>query len=147
MAVVDSDEDRPVVFIDDSKATNPPAVIAGLRLTRSSYPQVPIVWIGGGQADIAPRDSMLAEVLATASGCVLLGESAGQLREALAPHLPCVVADCMIDAVRSAAAMTGGSGVVLLGPGYKSFDMYRSYAHRGDEFVAAVRTLRGESDA
>jgi UDP-N-acetylmuramoylalanine--D-glutamate ligase len=45
----------------------------------------------------------------------------------------------MADAVRAAAAMATPGDVVLLSPGCASFDWYRSYAERGDDFVSCVQ--------
>jgi len=48
----------------------------------------------------------------------------------------------MGDAVRAAAAVARPGDAVLLSPGCASFDWYRSYAERGDDFAACVRALR-----
>jgi UDP-N-acetylmuramoylalanine--D-glutamate ligase len=47
----------------------------------------------------------------------------------------------MDDAVRAAAQLARPGDVVLLSPGCASFDWFRSYADRGDAFVAAVHAL------
>jgi UDP-N-acetylmuramoylalanine--D-glutamate ligase len=50
----------------------------------------------------------------------------------------------MRDAVRLAHGLASASDAVLLAPACASFDMFRSYAHRGDVFVAEVAALRTE---
>src|SRR5690606_24845771 len=60
---------------------------------------------------------------------------------ALAPAVPIERATDMDDAVRVARGLARPGDVVLLAPACASFDMFRSYAHRGDEFARAVREL------
>jgi UDP-N-acetylmuramoylalanine--D-glutamate ligase len=50
----------------------------------------------------------------------------------------------MEEAVDKAAALARAGDVVLLAPGCASFDMFASYGHRGDVFVAAVRQRVGD---
>jgi UDP-N-acetylmuramoylalanine--D-glutamate ligase len=47
----------------------------------------------------------------------------------------------MRDAVSHAAALARPGDTVLLAPACSSFDMFRSYAERGDRFQRAVETL------
>ncbi len=49
----------------------------------------------------------------------------------------------MEDAVRAAAAVAEAGDTVLLAPGCASFDMFDSYAARGDSFAAAARAVGG----
>jgi UDP-N-acetylmuramoylalanine--D-glutamate ligase len=53
----------------------------------------------------------------------------------------------MRDAVRKAWAAAGPGEVVLLSPGCASFDMFRNYEHRGEEFKKEVALLRTEVGA
>jgi UDP-N-acetylmuramoylalanine--D-glutamate ligase len=61
--------------------------------------------------------------------------------EAFAGRAPVHVAGSMVDAVAAAAGAARPGDVVLLSPGGASFDWYRSYAERGDDFAAAVHAL------
>lgn len=121
-----------VTWVNDSKATNPHAALAAI----AAHPSV--VLIAGGRAkglEIGP--------LATAPSVrrvVAIGESAGIL-EAARPDV--LTADSMEDAVELAAGLARPGDVVLLAPGCASFDMFDSYGHRGDVFVAAVRRRIG----
>ena len=123
-----------VLFVDDSKATNPHAALTAIR----DYPSV--VLIAGGLAkglDIRP--------LATEPNVrhvVAIGTSAADLVEAGGDRV--TVADSMDAAVDIAAAHAVDGDVVLLAPGCASFDMFDSYGHRGDVFVEAVQRLRGQ---
>jgi UDP-N-acetylmuramoylalanine--D-glutamate ligase len=122
-----------VVYVDDSKATNPHAAVASI----AAYPSV--VLIAGGRnkgLDLAP----ILEV-ATLRRVIAIGEAAGEL-SALAPGLVEEVAG-LSEAVRRAADIAEAGDTVLLAPGCASFDQFRSYGHRGDVFAEAVRGLGG----
>ena len=123
-----------VRYINDSKATNPHAAVA----SASSYPSV--VLIAGGRnkgLDLAP--------LAAVPGIqhvIGLGEAADELAEVVTGGRFHQARD-MQDAVAAAAALAQPGDVVLLAPGCASYDMFASYAERGDAFTAAVRNLEG----
>jgi UDP-N-acetylmuramoylalanine--D-glutamate ligase len=125
-----------VAFVDDSKATNPHAALAAIR----SYPSV--VLIAGGLAkglDVSPlvHESNVRRVVA-------LGTAAADLLAADPDRVE--VAPSMEAAVRIAAAASSAGDTVLLAPGCASFDMFESYARRGDAFAAAVRELVHEGE-
>jgi UDP-N-acetylmuramoylalanine--D-glutamate ligase len=123
-----------VRYIDDSKATNPHAAVASVR----SYPSV--ILIAGGRN----KGLDLAPIAAVPELTYLIG--LGEAAEELARHASASrfhhAAD-MDDAIAVAAARAQPGDVVLLAPGCASFDMYDSYAARGDAFAAAVRRLQG----
>jgi UDP-N-acetylmuramoylalanine--D-glutamate ligase len=56
-------------------------------------------------------------------------------------------AGSMDEAVRVAATLAQPGDAVLLSPACSSFDMFRDYKHRGDEFVRSVRALAKEAAA
>jgi len=126
-----------VHYYDDSKGTNVGASVTallGLREPRA-------VLVAGGrdkQGSYAPlADAMRAKGRAA----VVLGEAAGRIEAALAPVVPVVRAASMDDAVKKSAELAKPGDAVLLSPACSSFDMFRDYKHRGDEFVRAVRSL------
>jgi UDP-N-acetylmuramoylalanine--D-glutamate ligase len=133
-----------VLYVDDSKATNPHAAAASL----SAYPS--IVWIAGGQLKGVDIDELVVAYADRMRGAVVLGVDRGEIVEALsrhAPHLPVIdVArtddGAMEEAVGAAARIAHDGDTVLLAPAAASKDMYVSYAHRGDAFAAAVEALR-----
>lgn len=129
-----------VRFVDDSKATNPHAAIAGLRATKRADEQ--LVWLGGGSekdADFAELADVVAEV---ADAAVLIGQTAPRIEAALAGRLPVTLAASMPEAVAAAFGLcNSGAAVVLLSPACASFDMFQSYAHRGEVFADAVAKL------
>jgi UDP-N-acetylmuramoylalanine--D-glutamate ligase len=122
-----------VQYVDDSKATNPGAVIAALR----SFDR-PIVLIAGGKAKGTDFDEMGKVISSRAKGVVLIGEAAETIA-AYVKRATVVRADSMDDAVAKARELAEPGDVVLLSPGCASFDMFRSAEHRGDAFAGAVR--------
>ena len=130
-----------VRWYNDSIATNPVAATTGLR----AFDVEPIVLIAGGRGKDFDLEEWLAEIRRRADGVVLIGESARELQLALADHPSVTVAGSLEEAVAAAAELARPGGVVLLSPGYKSFDMFRDFEDRGRQFKAAVRSLHERS--
>lgn len=129
-----------VRWFDDSKATAPHATLAALGGFDS------VVLIAGGRNKGLDL-SVLGTAVARVRAVVGIGEAGPDVLAAFAGR-PGVQADSMDDAVRAAAGMAEAGDVVLLSPGCASFDWYRSYGERGDDFVARVRaTVLGEGAA
>jgi UDP-N-acetylmuramoylalanine--D-glutamate ligase len=128
-----------VLWINDSKATNVESAIAALR----SFPNRTIVWIGGGKGAHTSIEPLADEVAARARWVVLNGASAGELDEALARrgYAARSVVATLEDAVAAAAGLVRDGDVVLLSPGYKSFDQFRDFEDRGHAFREAVERL------
>jgi len=133
-----------VTWVDDSKATNPPAALASLQ----AYD--PVVWIAGGLAKGATFDDLVTRIGARLRGVVLLGADAPLIAEALARHAPDVPVfrlspgetSPMDRVVAEAAALARPGDTVLLAPGCASMDMFANYGARGDAFVEAVHRMR-----
>ena len=124
-----------VRWYNDSKATNVASAIAGLGGMQERF-----VLIAGGQGkgdDLEPLRRLLAE---RGRGLVAIGTAAPQFL-ALADQIPAEHAKDMAAAVASARTMARPGDVVVLAPACASFDQYRSYAHRGEVFEAAVQAL------
>jgi len=122
-----------VTWIDDSKATNPDAVVKALEAF-----DAPIVLISGGK----PKNTEFGEMCRAASkhakAVVLIGEAAQTIGKGL--HGPLVAyAKTMEEAVEAAFGLAKPGDVVLLSPGCASFDMFDSAEQRGEVFGAAVR--------
>jgi UDP-N-acetylmuramoylalanine--D-glutamate ligase len=123
-----------VRWVNDSKATNPHAAVASAE----SLPSV--VLIAGGQnkgLDLAPMTR-----IRTVRHLVLIGESAGELA-VLTEGIPYTRVETMAEAVEAADDVAVEGDTVLLAPGCTSWDMYESYAERGEDFTRAVITRKG----
>jgi len=133
-----------VTWVDDSKATNPPAALASLQAYES------VVWVAGGLAKGARFDDLVSRVGDRLRGVVLLGIDAPLIAEALARHAPDVPVfrlppgetSPMDRVVAEAAAFARPGDTVLLAPGCASMDMFANYGARGDAFVDAVHRRR-----
>jgi UDP-N-acetylmuramoylalanine--D-glutamate ligase len=125
-----------VDFINDSKATNLAAVESALKSQTR-----PVVLIAGGKDkgfDFEPLRPLVAQkVRAT----VLMGEMADRICHDWSGAVPCEIAHSIADAVERAHRIARPGEVVLFSPGTSSFDMFKSYADRGDQFRALVHAL------
>lgn len=124
-----------VIYVDDSKATNPHAVLRALSGAEN------VILIAGGQdrgIDLKP----LRSVAGALSGAVVMGETAERLADIFgSAGVPVVRAADMDEAVGQASDMARSGDTVLLSPGCASFDQYSSYAERGERFAEAVVSL------
>ena len=125
-----------VRWYDDSKATNPHAALSAVSAFDS------VVLVAGGRNKGLDL-SVLAKAAERIRAVVALGEAGPEVEAAFAGIRPVTRAATMDEAVRAAAAFARTGDAVLLSPGCASFDQYRSYAERGDDFAAAVGRLLG----
>jgi UDP-N-acetylmuramoylalanine--D-glutamate ligase len=124
-----------VLFVNDSKATNVAAAIRGL----AAYDR-PLLLIAGGRV----KGESFAPLAAAARGKVerafLVGEAAPELARALG-EIPHETSGDLETAVAGAAAAGRPGDVVLLSPACASYDQFRDFEERGDEFRRLVEAL------
>ncbi|HEY2103805.1 MAG TPA: UDP-N-acetylmuramoyl-L-alanine--D-glutamate ligase [Chthoniobacterales bacterium] len=125
-----------VDYVNDSKATNLDAVEKALLAQTKT-----VVLIAGGKDkgfDFQPlRDVVKKKVRSV----VLIGEMADRIAQDWQGVTECEIAGSLADAVERAHAAAKAGEVVLFSPGTSSFDMFKSYADRGDQFRSLVRAL------
>ena len=131
-----------VLYVDDSKATNPGAALRSL----ASF-MAPIVWIAGGRRKGLDLAELAEGARARVRSAILLGECADELAEALGTETDVVRIDSIEQAVEQAARIAVPGDVVLLSPGCASHDMFRSFEERGQRFQEAVRGLPDTGEA
>lgn len=126
-----------VTYWNDSKATNFHAVEAAL----TRFPQG--VWlIAGGKGKGGDIAGFVRRLAGRVRELLLIGETAPQLADAAArADIPHRRFDSLGAAVAAAARAARRGDHVLLSPGFASFDQFRNYQDRGDQFEAAVRGL------
>ena len=126
-----------VRYINDSKATNVEAAWYALDGIHQ-----PIVWIAGGTDKGNDYSSLLGLAERRVKALICLGLDNAKLRTAFGPLVPHVEeTQCMADAVARAAALAAPGDVVLLSPCCASFDLFKNYEDRGQQFAAAVAEL------
>ncbi len=124
-----------VEFFNDSKATNPDAVVKAL----TAFGERPLVLLLGGRnkgVDLRP----LAElVTARVRAAVLFGEAAAEFEAAFAgSDVDRVTTGGLADAIAAARDLAHEGDVVLLSPGCTSFDEFGGYEERGRRFKEIV---------
>jgi UDP-N-acetylmuramoylalanine--D-glutamate ligase len=123
-----------VLFVNDSKATNPTSTAPAL----AAFPAVH--WILGGlpkSDDLDACEPFLDHVM----GAYTIGEAGPMFAQLLKPKVPVTECEMLIEAVGVAAGAARPGEVVLLSPACASFDQFRDYEARGDAFRAAVEAL------
>ncbi len=158
-----------VLWINDSKATNPHAAHASLSAFHS------VVWIAGGLSKGVDYSQLVQDNAARFRAVILIGRDSSDLAAALRRHAPdvpvidlaaghtgmdespsqAVVPDgstaggseesdgvlAMRAAVHQSLRVAQDGDAVLMAPAAASMDQFPSYAHRGDAFIEAVRGI------
>jgi UDP-N-acetylmuramoylalanine--D-glutamate ligase len=127
-------EKNGVLFVNDSKATNPTSAAPAL----AAYPAVH--WILGGlpkSDDLDACEPFLDHVRAAYT----IGEAGPMFAKLLRSRVPVSECEMLFEAVAEAAEAARPGEVVLLSPACASFDQFRDYEARGDAFRAAVEAL------
>ena len=128
-----------VLYVNDSKATNAAAALRAL----ASFPGRRKHLILGGRGKAEPYDA-LAAACAPGDRAYLIGEAAGDLAAAFeAAHVPYVVEGTLAAALAAASHAGSPGDVVLLTPACASYDQFRSFEQRGEEFRRLVQKLPG----
>jgi len=125
-----------VPCFDDSKATTPASVVTALR----AFPSA--VLIAGGKNKGLDL-SVLADAVDHVRAVVTIGTAAPDVAAVFDGLRPVTHAASMDEAVAQAIKVAQDGDAVLLSPACTSWDAYRDYAERGDDFARAVRALEG----
>ena len=125
-----------VEYVNDSKATNLDAVEKALTAQTK-----PVVLIAGGKDKGFNFDPLRLLVKNKVKSAVLIGEMAESIKRSWDGAAKCEIATSLADAVERTRWLASPGDVVLFSPGTSSFDMFKSYADRGDQFRALVQAL------
>jgi UDP-N-acetylmuramoylalanine--D-glutamate ligase len=134
-------EVRSVRFYDDSKGTNVGASVTALL----GLSEARGVLIAGGRDKLGSYAPLVSALAKKGRAVVVIGEAAERIAEAVGDKVPLARARDMDEAVRLAYGLAEPGDAVLLSPACASFDMFESYADRGNQFVRAVERLREQA--
>lgn len=133
-----------VTYVNDSKGTNVGATRAALDGLATDTRKIVLIAGGDGKgADFAP----LAESAGALRALVAIGVDGERIAQVFAGKTEIQSAASMDEAVAKARALARSGDYVLLSPACASFDMFRNFEARGDDFRRAVNELAGSSQA
>lgn len=127
-----------VLFVNDSKGTNPDAAIKALE----AYDE-PLILIAGGKNKGSDFTALAQSIAKRVKQVILIGQAKDELRQALegVGYHRYVEADTYAEVVRLAAEAAAPGDIVLLSPACASWDMFTSYEERGRLFKELVNGL------
>lgn len=128
-----------VDYINDSKGTNVGATVAAIESLVPDSGKV--ILIAGGDGKGADFQPLAEPVAACCRALVLIGRDAGKISEAVGVSVPQYRATSLQEAVSLARQAAEPGDRVLLSPACASFDMFRDYNDRGEQFRALVEGL------
>jgi len=126
-----------VNYYDDSKGTNIDAVIQAVTSLKG-----PLYLIAGGVdkgSSYNPWKKLFKEKV---KRVLAIGQAAKKIKDDLSPEIKVEIYETLEAAVKSAANQAKAGESILLSPGCSSFDMFKDYKERGDEFKKIVNLLR-----
>jgi UDP-N-acetylmuramoylalanine--D-glutamate ligase len=129
-----------VEFVNDSKATNVDSVVYGL----GSYDK-PLVWIAGGIDKGNDYNIIKDDVKKKVKVLICLGKDNSKLKDAFGGVVGQIYeTQSVTELVHKALEVAKAGDVVLLSPACASFDLFKNYEDRGDQFRKAVLDLKKE---
>jgi len=132
-------EIKGVVFINDSKSTNPHSVINALE---SMEENGNVILIMGGKNKGTPFSGVISHMSKRVKMLILMGETKRILEnEFKDTGIPYRIVDTMAAAVKTGLENAQAGDIVLFSPGCSSFDMFRDYKDRGNVFKKEVQSL------
>jgi UDP-N-acetylmuramoylalanine--D-glutamate ligase len=132
-----------VEFVNDSKATNVDSVVYAL----GSYDK-PLVWIAGGVDKGNDYNIIKEDVKKKARALICLGKDNDKLKKAFGDVVGTIrETQSVKELVHIALEEAKAGDVVLLSPACASFDLFKNYEDRGDQFRKAVLDLKKEIEA
>lgn len=131
-----------IAWYNDSKGTNVGATLAAINGLGAAVDGKLILIAGGvgkGQ-DFSPLSEPLGRF---ARALVLIGEDGPKIGAAVSDDVQKVSASSLMEAVEVSRTLARTGDAVLLSPACASFDMFKHYEDRGEQFVAAVHSVCG----
>ena len=133
-------EHNGVKWYDDSKGTNVGASLAAIEgLGKGMRGKIILIAGGLGKgADFSPLKTVMPRLV---KHVILMGEAADEMYELFHRNCDITRVNSMQEAVQVADKVSHPNDIVLLSPACASFDMFKDYVHRGEEFVKFVKLI------
>jgi len=125
-----------VSFYNDSKGTNTDAVIRAIKCFEKN-----IVLILGGREKDTDFSLLKDDIHKSVKTIIAMGECRTHITDAFKNICPVLEVHTMKEAVETGFGKALKNDIVLLSPACASFDMYKNYAHRGNDFATLVNAL------
>jgi UDP-N-acetylmuramoylalanine--D-glutamate ligase len=127
-------EESGVLWINDSKATN----VASTRVALQAMER-PVILLLGGRAKGQSFSQLIPELTGRVRAVIAYGDAVDQITSELASKVSVTrVGGSFEDVVRKAATLARPGDAVLLAPACASFDMFRDFEERGQQFIELV---------
>lgn len=126
------------LWINDSKATNVSAAVAGLQGLSQ-----PLVLLAGGDGKGQDFAAFADGLPPATRAAIVYGAAAGELAQALGSKVAVQQVQSLADAVSAAWRVSHPGDVVVLAPACASFDQFANYQERGRQFAALVTGVSG----
>ncbi|MDF3030849.1 MAG: UDP-N-acetylmuramoyl-L-alanine--D-glutamate ligase [Moraxellaceae bacterium] len=131
-----------VAWYNDSKGTNVGSTLAAINGLGNAI-RGKLILIAGGVGKGQDFTPLSAPLLKFGKTLVLIGEDGPKIGAAVADGVQKVQATTLRDAIEKAKALAADGDAVLLSPACASFDMFKNYEDRGQQFVATVKDVVG----
>jgi UDP-N-acetylmuramoylalanine--D-glutamate ligase len=125
-----------VIWVNDSKATNPSSCIAALMAFDEK-----VILIAGGDCKGADLTELAAIIKQHVRVVILFGRDAELIEDALQSTVPIYNSETLEGAVLVAKELAIAGETVLLSPACASFDQFKDYQERGNIFAQTVRRI------
>ena len=125
-----------VTYYNDSKATNIESVIAAIE----SFTE-PIILILGGEDKNSNFNLLMPFIGKNVKKIISYGKARNKISIALRDAVELNKVFSLRDAVEECRKSAVSGDIVLLSPGCASFDQFKNYEHRGNEFKKIVKNV------
>lgn len=125
-----------IVYVDDSKGTNLDAVIKAVQSVDGK-----VILIAGGVDKGFSFHPWIHSFAGKVKHICAIGQTAEKIKTEVGYEIPTTVSCSLEEAVKLASKNAVSGETVLLSPGCSSFDMFRDYVQRGEEFKRLVKAL------
>ncbi len=125
-----------ISFYNDSKGTNTDAVIRAINCFEKN-----IILILGGRGKRTDFSLLINDIQTSVKTIIALGESRTIIKDTFKNICPVLEVQTMREAVQTAFNKAFKDDIVLLSPACASFDMYKNYPQRGNDFIAHVNAI------